>query len=106
MTDIIQRIQNGEFANAKPYYARRQNSQGYKEFQEEDARLYNTFQDACVQFAQLELSTSINEKQGTILFNYAWREGHAEGLQRVYYVLAELVEMLNAFNKVTTDGTG
>lgn len=78
----IQRLRN-ENARLKQEWRQKQN--------EADAQ----FQKDCVAYASGTLG--ITEKQGSVLFGYAYEKGHANGYYDVLSELQDLIDMMEKF---------
>ena len=120
MEKILENIKNGKYENKRPYPKK---PEGYKkelyiydenqtvkwnkdrqqqltewyikdldEFQNESNRVSKLFREDLIK--EISYQTKLSEKQSEVIYNKAWEEGHADGMESVVYEARDLVDLI------------
>jgi hypothetical protein len=79
----------GKYKNTKTYASRREDREMWEAHQAEERRMYEQFRADLLD--ELDIT---GHPKAELLFEMAWRAGHADGYASVVYHAEELVELL------------
>ncbi len=93
MAELADRIEAGEFDGTLPYASFRKHPDEHAAYKQEKAEKAAALRDACIEHVR-ENIPSATPSQALLIFERAWREGHEDGLRRVFECQEELIELI------------